>query len=228
MFGSVVLRLRFGRPCSLLRLRRKELAMNKICEKASVFAAAVAVVAACAVSGCAPNASNPASDTALGDGAGTAGVSIDWSVESDCGTCHAKEDLSMAEASGSVGAHGALACTDCHEDESILAEAHADATADKAAQVRGLRQTQVSEEACLACHESWEALSQQTSASDALTDAAGKVVNPHQLPANSEHEGVTCSSCHDMHSGKDAEQSASEYCTTCHHSGVYECYTCHE
>ena len=79
MFGSVVLRLRFGRPCSLLRLRRKELAMNKICEKASVFAAAVAVVAACAVSGCAPNASNPASDTALGDGAGTAGVSWDMS-----------------------------------------------------------------------------------------------------------------------------------------------------
>ena len=62
-----------------------------------------------------------------------------------------------------------------------------------------------------------------------LTDDEGTVVNPHDVPANADHEGagISCSSCHKVHTAEGAAQTAPTVCKNCHHHGVYECGTCH-
>lgn len=67
-----------------------------------------------------------------------------------------------------------------------------------------------------------------TADSTALTDSSGTVVNPHDLPAVKDHDSITCTTCHDVHDPEpDAAKTASKKCLSCHHEGVYECYTCH-
>lgn len=77
-------------------------------------------------------------------------------------------------------------------------------------------------------HANMTRLIEATADSTVLTDSNGTVVNPHDLPAVKDHDGIECATCHKIHDPEpDAPKVASKKCLTCHHDGVYECYTCH-
>lgn len=119
-----------------------------------------------------------------------------------------------------------LTCTDCHRDSPELAAAHA--KLDSGKEPRKLKKTAVESDTCLACHDQ-ESLAEQTTGSAVLSDENGTVVNPHELPGNPEHEQVSCTDCHRVHNPKKTvDTAAQQACTSCHHTGVYECGTCHE
>ena len=83
----------------------------------------------------------------------------------------------------------------------------------------------IENELCFTCHGSYEALAEKTADGTVLTDKTGTVVNPHAIPANGEHnEEPACKNCHKMHGDSDPQ----EYCRSCHHADVFECYTCHD
>lgn len=158
-----------------------------------------------------------------------AAVQMDWSLDSDCSMCHDGETASMADATCPASTHEAqgATCATCHNDEAALTEAHASAEAG-AATPSHLSSSDVSQEACLTCH-NMDDLAAATADLDVLTDTQGTTVNPHALPDNAEHAAeATCSSCHKMHeSDGDPQRDARRLCNDCHHEGVYECYTCH-
>ena len=180
---------------------------------AAIIAAVLAVAALTGtLMGCAPSA--PASDS---NGSGTAaapaeqeaggddamaGQPVNWTMESDCVTCHTAE--------------------------AVLAEVHdgiamGDKPATKATVVT------VDEATCIACHGDLSEVAALTADSTALTDDKGTVVNPHERPAGEKHEAnpATCTDCHNNHS-KDLPKDAMKYCAQCHHRGTFECGTCHE
>lgn len=116
-------------------------------------------------------------------------------------------------------------CLDCHEDNDKLAAAHKNASADK--QATKLKKTTVSSDLCLGCHD-LESLAEQTADCTVLTDSNGTVINPHDMPEGSEHDKVTCTSCHKVHDQEETlDRNANVTCNNCHHAGVYECGTCH-
>lgn len=160
-----------------------------------------------------------------------AAVAFEWAADADCSMCHAAEASSMKDAGMLAATHetaGAM-CSTCHSDSKGLAQVHVDATPELA-QTRAtkLRSTQIDRQACMSCHGGEDELSEMVAGSDVLTDSRGLIVNPHELPENEEHAESDCSSCHSMHDGESASEAASEYCSGCHHAGVYECHTCHE
>lgn len=120
-------------------------------------------------------------------------------------------------------------CGMCHVDVETLQARHAKngITAEKAAKLKRLKKTDVEAEQCLACHGTQEAIVEATSDSTVLTDEEGRVVNPHALPAVSAHEKTLCADCHTVHKDSSLEETAQAYCVSCHHGGLYECYTCH-
>jgi hypothetical protein len=123
-------------------------------------------------------------------------------------------------------------CMICHTDVSGIEIAHSEVTlADTAGDVRSLKKTKVSEDACLSCHIVDE-LIVATQASTVLTDSEGLTINPHEANTvynvSNNHSSLTCSSCHKMHSDKPVGDNASQNCRSCHHQNVYECGTCHE
>ena len=80
---------------------------------------------------------------------------------------------------------------------------------------------------CTPCHAT-EDLVAATAECTALTDNNGTVVNPHDLPAVADHEGLACSSCHKKHDiGTGIDKTAQRSCVSCHHAYVYDCFTCH-
>ena len=105
---------------------------------AAIIAAVLAVAALTGtLMGCAPSA--PASDS---NGSGTAaapaeqeaggddamaGQPVNWTMESDCVTCHTAEAASATDSACPQGvAHEAegVTCVTCHTDEAVLAEVH--------------------------------------------------------------------------------------------------------
>lgn len=129
-----------------------------------------------------------------------------------------------ADAASLIEVHSALACVACHDDEQ-LAELHEGATVDDK-MPKKLKKTEVSEELCLTCHDS-EQLAEATADRTILTDDDGTVVNPHDLPDVSDHDPITCISCHVVHGDETVEETAPAKCLSCHHENVYECGTCH-
>lgn len=123
--------------------------------------------------------------------------------------------------------HASSTCIDCHNDEEGLAKVHDDVDTVEEASITRLKKTAVDEQYCLSCHGSWEDLAELTGDSTVLTDANGTVVNPHSFSDVPEHADITCDSCHYMHKEKSAIETATALCGSCHHAGVYECYTCH-
>lgn len=120
-------------------------------------------------------------------------------------------------------------CDTCHTDESGLTKAHENATPDEAKKrATKLRSTTIDESACFSCHGSYDELAAKTADLALLTDTDGTTVNPHAIPENDDHADTDCASCHVMHTSEPAEESASEYCESCHHAGVYSCHTCHD
>ena len=99
----------------------------------SVFALTLALGM---VVGCAPQAAEPKSgeDTPAKEDPMATQV-VDWSMESDCVTCHTTEAASMTDAKcPQASAHADLTCVQCHTDEAVLSKTHEGVTlADKPA-----------------------------------------------------------------------------------------------
>ena len=131
---------------------------------AAIIAAVLAVAALTGtLMGCAPSApasdaggsgtaAAPAEQEAGGDDA-MAGQPVNWTMESDCVTCHTAEAASATDSACPQGvAHEAegVTCVTCHTDEAVLAEVHdgiamGDKPATKATVVT------VDEATCIAC-----------------------------------------------------------------------------
>ena len=175
---------------------------------------------------CAPSAEPSKGDGAGSEDAASDAITVTWSPESDCGTCHVLESSSQASAPCAAFANGELGCMSCHDDEETLAKRH-EGMENKTPATR-LKKTDVGEGVCLGCHDGYEVLSTLT-ADVAIVDKAGTAVNPHEAANMTEgHAGVViCSECHSMHDGKTAIESANAFCTGCHHEGLFECGTCH-
>lgn len=189
--------------------------------------AVVCLTSSLAFSACAPKTVSPGS--AEGGSGEVAGIAIEWSADSDCATCHADQGVSLsAETCGAyVHAQEGSTCITCHGDEAVLSSAHEGVTTDSKMPTR-LKKSQVSDDACLSCHARDEIVA---AAADftGLTDYQGRVGNPHDLPSTDGHNALECMDCHEMHiEGADLEQSAYDTCLSCHHSGEWECGTCHE
>lgn len=188
--------------------------------------AAIIIAAGCSPQGGEPKATegpNPAEQTAAAEPAS------DWSLATDCATCHSAEAATTTEASLGAGVHATTAGTDCatcHNDEAALATVHqgADGTG---AMPKKLRQTTVEAQTCqvAGCHDlSAEELGALTADITDLTDSKGTTVNPHEVMGlTAGHGDIACSDCHGMH----RETAAADTCVGCHHAGVYECNTCH-
>jgi predicted CXXCH cytochrome family protein len=156
-------------------------------------------------------------------------ISIQWSPETDCGACHIVEAESAANPSCDAYLHTTTSCVDCHDNTNKLKTMHEDVTTADRMPTR-LKQTTVTEETCVGCHALDEAHIEAT-ATEALVDINETKVNPHNLPATEtdSHAEIICSDCHEMHdSAAKRVEKATKLCQSCHHSGVYECYTCHE
>lgn len=181
---------------------------------------------------CAPHTAVP--ETGAGEAGTTASapdaeqeaITVDWSMDSDCGTCHTKQAESQTDGACLASKHAANDCVQCHSDESTLSGVHEGATA-TATMPSTLKKTSVDTEAtCESCHNPAE-LATKTADCTVLTDDEGTVVNPHDLPSNADHEEVNCISCHKLHSSTGIEKTAQRACSSCHHAGVYACGTCH-
>lgn len=146
-----------------------------------------------------------------------------WETDVACTTCHA--NLAEPDTSCLIAEHANIACAACHDDVATLEKLHEGAPV-KEKEVKRLKKSNVGEELCLACHDR-EGLIEATAGLGLLTDDRGTTVNPHDLPNNEEHQGITCASCHYMHQNRLASELAKAKCNSCHHQGVYECFTCH-
>ena len=79
---------------------------------------------------------------------------------------------------------------------------------------------------CTTCHNP-DDVKAATEDSVVLTDENGTVVNPHDLPEGADHAKIDCLDCHTAHKAQEASETALNTCTGCHHTGVFECGTCH-
>ena len=152
-----------------------------------------------------------------------------WSVDSDCSPCHVKQAESATDASYQLcTSHSSLSCISCHTDEEGLAQAHADVRPEDTKGAKKLKKTAVDDALCLSCHyETREALVEAT-ADVQLADSEGTARNPHDTGGVAEHEGIACSDCHTLHADDDVRDVALKQCQSCHHAGVFACYTCHD
>lgn len=153
---------------------------------------------------------------------------VEWSIQSDCSSCHADEAASMQIAECQVnGGHADFDCTLCHSDEASMSAAHLNASADAVkSNTGGTNGACVPNEVCLSCHE--DDYTQVAQGDVVLTDRKGNTANPHALPSNRYHDALSCGDCHSMHSSKSIEETALANCTGCHHENVFRCGTCHD
>ena len=191
------------------------------------FVVAIVFVCCLIIIACNPSDKNPAPKTA--ETAATS--SAVWSMDSDCASCHTKEAATLTNDSCLLYAHSDLECTSCHIDDDKLALSHKDMSADTS-RLRRLKRTTVGEETCVDCHGTWEELSELTKESTLVKDTEGTVVNPHTVTTvinkSFQHDRITCTSCHQMHTETTLETNANSTCATCHHQNVYTCGTCHD
>lgn len=180
------------------------------------------------VSACVP--SSPESNGEGGVASDEPVVAVEWSLDSDCVTCHVDQGSSKEDSSTTAFVHASVECVVCHDDADGLAEVHEDVTTEDGIPTR-LKKTEVGEGVCLGCHESkhtsYEVLAEATADSVALTDENGLVVNPHDLPESYGHDDIVCGSCHVMHADQEPSDKAMTTCVGCHHENVFECGTCH-
>lgn len=188
------------------------------------FAAVVATVGLLALAGCAPQEGAAGQSASAGE---PSAAGFTWSADADCAMCHATENDSLTDASCEISAsHGQLTCASCHTDTAGLEKAHDGVDPGNYKAPKKLKDSEVSPDACLSCHDQAE-VAAATADLTVLTDDNGTTVNPHELPANDEHANLTCAKCHTMHKAGDPQTDAPVACANCHHAGVYECHTCH-
>lgn len=179
--------------------------------------------------GCAPQQSSP------GDGEKKAGsdnaTQATWSMSGDCMTCHTTEGKEMTNGDSGACLHAKesqLTCVSCHTDEKGLAKAHEKATATDTMPKR-LNETTISVDTCknAQCHNVSQEEYLALTAGSMLTDEKGTTVDPHEVIGRTPgHEDITCVSCHTMHTD-DRKADSKGLCSSCHHTNVYECNTCH-
>lgn len=198
--------------------------------KNRIIIASVAVIALAgilATVGCAPqaNGESEGGNATMPEPNGSQ-ATVAWSPDSDCSACHEKEADSAGETGCLAQAHAqeGYACSDCHVDEQALSAAHEQSASSSPASK--LKETDVSDEACLACHESRETVAAETT-DVVLTDDRGTAVNPHDLAPSPDHDALVCTDCHVSHEATPAIEEAQSTCASCHHAGVFECGTCH-
>lgn len=156
---------------------------------------------------------------------------VDWTMDTDCITCHTAEagtmtDSKIPQASG----HADMKCVQCHTEESTLKTAHEGVTyADKPASKPTV--VTVDAETCQTpdCHGTMEEMAVVTADSQEFKDEKGLVQNPHDYQSNEQHDLMdpTCTDCHNIHSDN-LQKDAIMWCAQCHHKGVFQCGTCHE
>ncbi|MDR0499808.1 MAG: hypothetical protein LBG97_00980 [Coriobacteriales bacterium] len=156
-----------------------------------------------------------------------------WAKDSNCGVCHKSEQASLEGGTTQASLHAkrGASCTTCHADETAMQKAHVGKTSSSKVPLR-LRTTKVADSSCFSCHDSnhadAETLATLTTASTALVDKQGTTVNPHQLPANNDHNIFTCGSCHATHKDEDIGKYVKQQCVACHHENQFTCGDCHE
>ena len=181
----------------------------------AIVAGIFALALTAALAGCAPRQAESAAPQAEAD---VPALTVAWSIDGDCSVCHADHAATH---------HETDACSSCHQDETALAAAHEGATA-YAKMPKKLKKTAVDDALCLSCHyETREALVEAT-ADVQLADSEGTARNPHDTGGVAEHEGIACSDCHTLHADDDVRDVALKQCQSCHHAGVFACYTCHD
>lgn len=195
--------------------------------KMVVFVVSTMVVLTVAfLAGCAPQ--QPSQKSELQDESQDAeAVAFIWSKDSDCAVCHSQQASSLKNDDCLASRHALTACIVCHDDMSSLEDVHADIEATGEVDVNRLKKTVISEINCQSCHGDDTTLAEATQSVLALTDSNGTTVNPHMLPGNVEHGDIDCSSCHIMHENSNVVEQSKSFCASCHHEGVYECFTCH-
>lgn len=208
-----------------------------------LFSVVVALMLALAA--CAPTTSPAGSQEPEGGSSDEPAVTMEWSADSNCMSCHTTEAESMGDASTLYSLHSQHAtmnaCIDCHgEDLDALAKAHENYASEKARIPTKLKKTDVTDAVCTTsgCHVVSELV--ELTADVKLVDSNGTEVNPHSMVGDPKHgvggttnSDLTCVSCHEMHAEGSVEgafvlETANNRCTGCHHHNVYECYTCHE
>ncbi len=182
----------------------------------------LAAVSFVGMAGCAPRQTEPAPS---GQGGDNSVVTVAWTPDMECSSCHVKEAESSSDTACLASKHGEATCESCHGSADLLAAVHTDASASSEMPTKLSKSNEVSEEACLACHGSWDELAEKSVEVTVLTDADGTVVNPHSMNRTGDHQVITCDSCHVEHA---PEKDQKELCLSCHHEDVFECGTCHE
>ena len=183
----------------------------------------LACIFSTALIACAPTANGNGSRADAGEPV----IAVEWSIESECQTCHVVEQKSAADASCLAAQHQSESCISCHADSASLEIAHDGASADGKMPKKLSKDNKITAETCLSCHESWDSLAEKTTDVLILTDEEGTTVNPHTLPDGHVGEKITCIDCHVVHKPEAIGETAIEACTSCHHENVYECNTCH-
>lgn len=209
-----------ARGGSMLGFRHLSLSMAEKAILGFLFVACLPGILA----GCSPQVAQGGE----GDDGASLNFQIEWTSESDCSICHESEGMSFSEAACLASLHESASCVDCH-NEGLLSEVHSDVWAADEAPT-ALQSTSVEDDQCLQCHDhdSREELAKKTSSFRGLVDTNGTVVNPHDIPGEEGHTDIKCMSCHKIHtSDSETLSDTRALCQSCHHSNVFECYTCH-
>ncbi|MCL2136626.1 MAG: cytochrome c3 family protein [Coriobacteriia bacterium] len=154
----------------------------------------------------------------------------DWTINTNCLSCHAVEVDSMSDDSSPASAHASLACVSCHTDaDGNLSKAHANYSSAK--DPDKLKMTTIPSDTCVGrgCHD-YEALTVAGEGSTVYDQTTGQSLNPHDLPNGDVHyQSMKCASCHKMHGLVDGiSKTATEVCNNCHHDNIFEpCSDCH-
>lgn len=130
-----------------------------------------------------------------------------------------------------------ITCLSCHEMET-LRELYDRVDGAMLEEERNNMNSSETTLMCLACHGSYEELAELTAGDTDFTDSNGTSVNPHiyggGLADMSEytvsyplHQALACTECHSAHDDSGVVTLALQYCYSCHHAELFECFTCH-
>ncbi len=191
----------------------------------TLLATVCALATVATLAACAPQARDGSAEGS--SDASTPAVQVSWSADSDCSVCHKNPQSSYENASCLASKHVEQKCIDCHVDETALESVHDGVSADDK-QPKRLKKTDVTDESCLSCHYGTKEKLVEATSDLLVTDDNGTSANPHDLPENPDHETLACENCHGMHDEASIAEQAQATCLSCHHAGVFECYTCHE
>ena len=87
--------------------------MKKFTGAATISCAVIAL----ALTACAPQSNE--NGAASADDAKETPITVAWSADSECGTCHATEQASYDDAACVASTHEGQACISCHADASL-------------------------------------------------------------------------------------------------------------